>query len=155
MFRGSDIFSHHICKYEVLVMSLNSSYDRFTYCETRSGVVALCGGNWVFEPATILAKILWGTLAECNASTMDRSSPKTKVLWAKSCPPPPQCNVVRKESLAEESPNIAGAGANIAGIRHKRQSVPHLSLARIVIAPKLLTGVRLCGGAACRLGGRC
>ena len=89
MFRGSDILSHRICKYEVLVRSLNSSYDRVTCCRTRSGVGAPCGGYWVFKLATILDKIMWDTLAECNASTIDRSSPKTKVLWAKSCPPPP------------------------------------------------------------------
>ena len=85
--------------------SLNSSYDRVTNCRTRSGVVALCGGDWVFEPATILAKIIWDTLAECNASTIDRSSPKTKVLWAKSCL---QILLFGRKALLKSLPTLQG-----------------------------------------------
>ena len=50
-------------------------------------------------------------------------------------PPPPKCSIVRKERLHEQSSNIASRGrregANIAGIRHEKQNVPHI-LARIV-----------------------
>ena len=69
---------------------------------------------------TILAKIMWDKLAECTASTIDQF-----FTWKQTSylPPPPPCNVVRKERLADESSNIAsgekGERANIAAIREK------------------------------------
>ena len=49
-----------------------------------------------------------GHSAECNASTSDRFSHGNKRSLDQILPsPPPPCNVVRKERLAEESSNIA------------------------------------------------
>ena len=46
----------------LLVRTLNSSDDRVTYCRTRGGVIALCGGNWVLEPTTTLENVAGGAV---------------------------------------------------------------------------------------------
>ena len=93
---------------------------------------------------TILAKIMWGKLAECTASTIDQFFTWKQTFFGPNptFPPPlsPPCNVVRKERLADESSNIAsggGGGGGRGGASEycsnsgKRHLVPHI-LARIV-----------------------
>ena len=71
--------------------------------------------------ATTLAKIMWDTLAECKASTIDHLTWKQTFFGPSSTFP----RRVVQYCIGEEE------GANIPGIRQKRQSVPHIS-ARIV-----------------------
>ena len=90
---------------------------------------------------TILAKIMWDKLAECTASTIDQFFTWKPTFFGPNptFPPLPPCNVVRKERLAEESPNIASGGKGGASENcsnsGKRHFVPHI-LARIVVLNK-------------------
>ena len=90
---------------------------------------------------TILAKIMWDKLAECTASTIDQFFTWKPTFFGPNptFPPLPPCNVVRKERLAEESPNIASGGKGGASENcsnsGKRHFVSHI-LARIVVLNK-------------------
>ena len=54
---------------------------------------------------------MWDKLAECTASTIDQFFTWKQTFFGPipTFPPPP-CNVVRKERLADESSNIASGG---------------------------------------------
>ena len=54
---------------------------------------------------------MWDKLAECTASTIDQFFAwKPTFFGPNPTFPPPPCNVVRKERLADESSNIASGG---------------------------------------------
>ena len=79
---------------------------------------------------------MWDKLAECTSSTIDQFFTwKQTFFGPNSTSPLPPCNVVRKERLAEESPNIASGGkggaSDYCSNSGKRHCVPHI-LARIV-----------------------
>ena len=82
---------------------------------------------------------MWDKLAECTASTIDQFFTWKQTFFGPnttSPPPPlPPCNVVRKETLADESSNIASGGkggaSEYCSNSGKRHFVPHI-LARIV-----------------------
>ena len=110
-----------LCHTYMLPIFSNTPVLIWGHCQTQfSADCLLC---------TVMAKIMWDTLAECNASTINRFSHGDKRSLGQILPSHlPPCNVVWKERLPQQSSNTA----NIAGIQRKRQYVPHI-LARIVV----------------------